>query len=145
MTEHPADTAVVLEMGEVRRSVAEAGPDSILVGEEEITLIERDGRRIVFVDGDAFSFGEPNFAGTGAGAGSASDGSLRAPMPGKVVAVQAKPGDTVAKGQPLVVVEAMKMEHALTAPFDGVVAEVSAAVGDQVTDGAVLAKVEAAG
>ena len=66
-------------------------------------------------------------------------------MPGKVVAVQAKAGDTVAKGQPLVVVEAMKMEHALTAPFDGVVTEVSAVVGDQVTDGAVLARVEAAG
>jgi len=64
-------------------------------------------------------------------------------MPGKIVAVQAKAGDAVVKGQPIVVVEAMKMEHALTAPFDGVVAEVSASVGDQVTDGAVLAKVEA--
>ncbi len=63
-------------------------------------------------------------------------------MPGKVVAVQATAGDTVTKGQSIVVVEAMKMEHALTAPFDGVVAEVSASAGDQVTDGAVLARVE---
>jgi len=137
------DRGVLLELGEVRREVRWHGGD-VLVGGDQLTLLERDGKRIVFVDGDAFAFAEPNFAGSGAGAGSASDGSLRAPMPGKVVAVQAKAGDTVAKGQPLVVVEAMKMEHALTAPFDGVVAEVSASVGDQVTDGAVLAKVEAA-
>jgi len=58
------------------------------------------------------------------------------------VAVQAKAGDPVTKGQSIVVVEAMKMEHALTAPFDGVVVEVSASIGDQVTDGAVLARVE---
>ncbi|MDO1560317.1 acetyl/propionyl/methylcrotonyl-CoA carboxylase subunit alpha [Brevundimonas sp. 2R-24] len=77
-----------------------------------------------------------------AAAAAASDGSLRAPMPGKIVAVPAKPGDKVGKGAPVIVLEAMKMEHALTAPFAGVVAEVSASVGDQVTDGAVLAVVE---
>ncbi|MFN3932772.1 MAG: acetyl/propionyl/methylcrotonyl-CoA carboxylase subunit alpha [Brevundimonas sp.] len=73
--------------------------------------------------------------------GPASDGSLRAPMPGKIVATPAKPGDAVTKGQPVVVLEAMKMEHALVAPFDGVVAEIAVAVGDQVTDGTVLATV----
>jgi len=77
----------------------------------------------------------------GSAAGPASDGSLRAPMPGKIVATPAKPGDAVAKGQPVVVLEAMKMEHALVAPFDGVVDSVPVAVGDQVTDGAVLAVV----
>ena len=71
------------------------------------------------------------------------DGGLRAPMPGKIVAVPAKAGDVVSKGQPIVVLEAMKMEHALTAPFDGVVAEFNVAVGDQVVDGAVLAVVKA--
>uniref|UniRef100_UPI0028A8871E acetyl-CoA carboxylase biotin carboxyl carrier protein subunit n=1 Tax=Brevundimonas sp. TaxID=1871086 RepID=UPI0028A8871E len=75
----------------------------------------------------------------------ALDGGLRAPMPGKIVAAPAKAGDKVAKGQPVVVLEAMKMEHALTAPFDGVVAEFNVAVGDQVTDGAVLAVVKAEG
>ncbi|AYG95438.1 ATP-grasp domain-containing protein [Brevundimonas naejangsanensis] len=75
---------------------------------------------------------------------SGSDGGLRAPMPGKIVAAPAKVGDVVTKGQPVVVLEAMKMEHALTAPFDGVVAEFNVAVGDQVTDGAVLAVVKAA-
>ena len=64
-------------------------------------------------------------------------------LPGKIVAAPAKAGDTVAKGQPVVVLEAMKMEHALTAPFDGVVAEFNVAVGDQVVDGAVLAVVKA--
>jgi 3-methylcrotonyl-CoA carboxylase alpha subunit len=140
-TDYPFDQGLVLELGEVRREVRELRSGAMRVGDEVVTLIERDGRRIVFVDGDAFSFDEPNYAGTGAGA-SVSDGSLRAPMPGKVVAVQATAGDTVTKGQSIVVVEAMKMEHALTAPFDGVVAEVSASVGDQVTDGAVLARVE---
>ncbi|MDP1913357.1 acetyl/propionyl/methylcrotonyl-CoA carboxylase subunit alpha [Brevundimonas sp.] len=73
----------------------------------------------------------------------ASDGSLRAPMPGKIVATPAKPGDPVTKGQPVVVLEAMKMEHALVAPFDGVVGEVSVAVGDQVSADTVLATVTA--
>ena len=62
-------------------------------------------------------------------------------MPGKIVAVPARAGDVVAKGQPIVVLEAMKMEHALVAPFDGVVETIGAAVGDQVVDGAVLAAV----
>ena len=76
-----------------------------------------------------------------AASGPASDGSLRAPMPGKVVATPAAAGDTVAKGAPIVVVEAMKMEHALTAPFDGVVETISVAVGEQVADGTILAVV----
>ena len=71
-----------------------------------------------------------------------SDGSLRAPMPGKIVATPVKAGDAVTKGQPVVVLEAMKMEHALTAPFDGVVESV-ASLGDQVVEAAVLAVVKA--
>ena len=53
-------------------------------------------------------------------------------------------GATVARGAPLVTLEAMKMEHALAAPFDGVVAEVAATVGEQVSEGVLLARVEAA-
>ncbi|MDY6924684.1 MAG: acetyl/propionyl/methylcrotonyl-CoA carboxylase subunit alpha [Pseudomonadota bacterium] len=87
--------------------------------------------------------GSPFAVQAGSAAGPASDGSLRAPMPGKIVATPAKPGDTVTKGQPVVVLEAMKMEHALVAPFDGVVAEIAVALGDQVTDGTVLAVVTA--
>ncbi|MBV8605201.1 MAG: acetyl/propionyl/methylcrotonyl-CoA carboxylase subunit alpha [Pelomonas sp.] len=78
-----------------------------------------------------------------AGAGDAGAGRLSAPMPGKMVAFLARPGDQVAKGQPLAVMEAMKMEHTIAAPRDGVVAELLFAVGDQVGDGAELLRLEA--
>ncbi|MFC7378822.1 acetyl/propionyl/methylcrotonyl-CoA carboxylase subunit alpha [Brevundimonas sp. GCM10030266] len=99
-----------------------------------------DGKWVFFEDGDTFAFERPVYA-AGAASGPASDGSLRAPMPGKIVAAPAVAGDTVAKGAPIVVLEAMKMEHALIAPFDGVVESVSVQVGDQVGDGVVLAVV----
>jgi 3-methylcrotonyl-CoA carboxylase alpha subunit len=71
------------------------------------------------------------------------DGEIEAPMPGKVTAVEVKQGEKVAKGQRLLTLEAMKMEHALTAPFDGTIAELNAAPGAQVTEGQVLVKIEA--
>ena len=55
-------------------------------------------------------------------------------MPGKVVAVRVAVGDSVKKGQPLVIVEAMKMEHTITAPADGIVSKINAAAGDQVDE-----------
>lgn len=77
-------------------------------------------------------------AGDGAGEG----GRLTAPMPGKMVAFLAQPGDKITKGQPLAVMEAMKMEHTIAAPRDGVVAELLFAIGDQVGDGAELLRLE---
>jgi len=65
----------------------------------------------------------------------AESGSLAAPMPGKVIAVSAKAGDRVAKGTPLLVLEAMKMEHSIAAPADGLVKEVRCAPGEQVVEG----------
>ncbi len=62
--------------------------------------------------------------------------AVKSPMHGKLVALMVKPGDAVAKGQKLAVVEAMKMEHALASPRDGVVAEVLGEVGAQVGEGA---------
>jgi 3-methylcrotonyl-CoA carboxylase alpha subunit len=118
-------------------------PAYVLIDGEQVSGAHTgDGRVVVFEEGDAFEF-SPRLRG-GAGAGPASDGALRAPMPGKIVATPAKPGDAVSKGQPVVVLEAMKMEHALVAPFDGVVGEIAVSVGDQVADGTVLATVEAA-
>jgi 3-methylcrotonyl-CoA carboxylase alpha subunit len=73
-------------------------------------------------------------AGEVAGGG----GRLTAPMPGKVIAIHVRPGDTVTPGQALAVMEAMKMEHTLTAPRAGTVAEVLYAVGDQVAEGGEL-------
>ena len=65
-------------------------------------------------------------------------------MPGKIVALLVAAGDKVAKGQPLLTLEAMKMEHTLTAPFDGVVSDLSVAAGDQVSEGVALARLHAA-
>lgn len=77
----------------------------------------------------------------GGGAGAASDGAIVSPMPGKVICVDVVAGQTVTKGQKLLVLEAMKMEHALTAPFDGTVSELNAVPGAQVQVEAVLAKI----
>ncbi|MBO9330842.1 ATP-grasp domain-containing protein [Achromobacter xylosoxidans] len=65
-------------------------------------------------------------------------GGLTAPMPGKIISISVQAGDTVEKGQPLLVMEAMKMEHTISAPANGKVAEVFYAVGDQVAEGAEL-------
>lgn len=72
----------------------------------------------------------------------ASSGAIIAPMFGKIIQVMTKPGDMVEKDMPLVILEAMKMEHTLCAPEDGVVAEVNVEVGEQVDDGAVLVAFE---
>ncbi|OBF94111.1 acetyl/propionyl-CoA carboxylase subuit alpha [Mycobacterium sp. 852014-52450_SCH5900713] len=69
-------------------------------------------------------------------------GSLVAPMPGNVIRLAAAVGDTVTAGQPLIWLEAMKMEHTITAPSDGVLAELNVGTGQQVEVGAVLARVE---
>ena len=69
-------------------------------------------------------------------------GGLTAPMPGKVIAVHVQAGAKVTRGQPLLVMEAMKMEHTIAAPADGRVKEVYFSVGDQVTDGAALLSLE---
>ncbi|OKH68166.1 acetyl-CoA carboxylase subunit alpha [Mycobacterium sp. SWH-M1] len=69
-------------------------------------------------------------------------GSLLAPMPGSVLRVGAAVGDTVTAGQPLVWLEAMKMEHTIAAPADGVLAELNVTAGTQVEVGAILARVD---
>jgi pyruvate carboxylase subunit A/propionyl-CoA carboxylase alpha chain len=71
-----------------------------------------------------------------------AQGSLLAPMPGSVLRVGAAVGDTVTAGQPLIWLEAMKMEHTVTAPGDGVLAELNVQAGQQVEVGAVLARVD---
>ena len=63
-------------------------------------------------------------------------------MPGKVTSVEVAAGEAVVKGQRLLTLEAMKMEHGLVAPFDGVVAELPAVAGAQVQVDAVLAQIE---
>ena len=92
---------------------------------------------VVFEAGEAHAFRAP--APDFLSSQSSSDGILLAPMPGKIVACPVKPGDNVLKGDPIITLEAMKMEHVLTAPFDGMVKSLSASLGDQVVEGLVLA------
>jgi 3-methylcrotonyl-CoA carboxylase alpha subunit len=80
-----------------------------------------------------------------AGDAAQEGGRLTAPMPGKVIAFLVQPGATVEKGQPLAVMEAMKMEHTIAAPKAGVVSELLFAVGDQVSEGQELLRLQAAG
>jgi acetyl/propionyl-CoA carboxylase alpha subunit len=95
---------------------------------------------LVFSDGDPV---EVTFKPVSATAGeeAGNDGAIRSPMPGRIVAVLTAVGDRVSKGQPLLTLEAMKMEHTLIAPFDGEVEELDAAAGGQTVEGAVLARV----
>jgi 3-methylcrotonyl-CoA carboxylase alpha subunit len=92
-------------------------------------------------DGQKFRFAREAAIG-GAGSGAAGDGAILSPMPGRVLAVEVRQGDRVTKGQKLLTLEAMKMEHSLTAPFEGVVAELDAVEGAQVSEGTLLVRVE---
>lgn len=72
----------------------------------------------------------------------AAVGSLKSPMPGQVIAFKVAVGDTVKQGEPLAVIEAMKIEHTITAPTDGVVAELLFSAGDLVADGDELLRID---
>jgi 3-methylcrotonyl-CoA carboxylase alpha subunit len=120
-------------------------------GEHEKNKVSKDiasstarwpGHVTVFSGGAAYDFAVPDpFAK--AAETEASAGSMRAPMPGLVKIVRASKGDAVTKGQTLLILEAMKMEHTISAPHDGVVADI-AAEGAQITEGTVLVTFEEA-
>ncbi len=128
-------------------AVVEAGPDRV--------VLERGGVRRAFavrVSGDPGSGAvdvesplghvalrrKPRFVDP---ATQVAAGSLLAPMPGSVIAVHARVGDAVAEGAPILVMEAMKMQHTIAAPYSGTVTELAASTGQQVQAGAVLAVV----
>jgi 3-methylcrotonyl-CoA carboxylase alpha subunit len=136
-TNAESDLRVVLRHGSQTRTVDLAKPyvwaaGTASVGGESL---------LAFYQGQAYSFA---FAGSaaGPGGGAASDGIMLSPMPGRVISVDVRQGDPVAKGQRLLTLEAMKMEHSLAAPFEGVVAELGAAEGAQVSEGTLLVRVE---
>jgi 3-methylcrotonyl-CoA carboxylase alpha subunit len=131
-----ADPRFSVALGQAGRFV-EASPAA---GPSEVSGF-RDGERVVvFREGQAYEFALTARGIVGAGA---STGTIVAPMPGKVTSVEVTAGQGVTKGQRLLTLEAMKMEHAMAAPFDGVVAELNVEAGAQVQVEAVLARVEA--
>ncbi len=142
------DGALYLRVGEV------AGP--LVIGRlpDGETEVEFNGRRHTLrVDeyaGTAYIFGTQGATRitaidrlAHAGDTQAEGGRLTAPMPGKVVSFAVKAGDKVSRGQPLAVMEAMKMEHTIAAPADGTVEELLYVPGDQVAEGAELLRIAA--
>ncbi len=138
-----------LEVDGVKQPLAVSGRDgatlSVRLGEQSMHgTVRRDGDLFhVFSNGEhvSLAYNDPM---AHAGETEAAGGRLTAPMPGKVVAVMVEGGQSVKKGDPLVIMEAMKMEHTIAAPSDGLVEEVLYAVGDQVADGAPLLAFKAA-
>lgn len=96
---------------------------------------------VLFLDGEAWAYG-PVRAGHAGGNSGHFDGAIVAPMPGRVIALMVASGDRVTREQPLVVIEAMKMEQTLSAPFDGVVSEMKVLADAQVVEGSVLMQLE---
>ncbi|TMR07855.1 ATP-grasp domain-containing protein [Nonomuraea turkmeniaca] len=119
-----------------------AGLAVTLGGRTEHYVHVRDGDTLwLGRDGRAWAFtrhliGDP---GDRPGTAAAGDGVVRSPMPGTVLVVKAQVGEQVSEGQPLIIVEAMKMEHTVTAPRDGVLSELPAQAGQSVDMDAVLA------
>jgi 3-methylcrotonyl-CoA carboxylase alpha subunit len=125
-----------------------AGPNGQLhaqVGERRVnaTVVASGERRLVFFEGRAWPLVRVDTLNVG-GSGDDAGGGLRAPMPGKVIALVAEVGAIVDKGAPLLVLEAMKMEHTISAPKRGAVKAFRFGVGDQVSDGVELVDFESA-
>jgi acetyl-CoA/propionyl-CoA carboxylase biotin carboxyl carrier protein len=135
-----APSVLRMRHGDQERSVRVSGLDPT-------PAAVRDGETVhVAVDGQSLDFGpaEPptvESAVAHAAGGDAGSSVLTAPMPGRVIAVRAAEGQEVRAGAVIVVIEAMKMEHAVAAPMSGVVARVVAREGDQVERGAMVAEI----
>ncbi|MFA5520858.1 MAG: acetyl/propionyl/methylcrotonyl-CoA carboxylase subunit alpha [Castellaniella sp.] len=117
---------------------------SIQLGDERLhaqTMIHGNDI-LVFAGASVHAIGREDPGRYGEDASEADPGSLRAPMPGKILSIHAEVGDTVTRGQRLVVMEAMKMEHSIDAPADGKVSAIFFDVGDQVEEGVELIDVE---
>jgi 3-methylcrotonyl-CoA carboxylase alpha subunit len=146
----PARFRLSLQADGVTRSIAARahfeghGHLRAQLGERRVqaTVVNVGERRTVFFEGHAHAFVAVDRLQVG-GAGAEAHGGLTAPMPGKVIAWSQQLGATVEKGAPLLVLEAMKMEHTLLAPQAGVVKAYRFAPGEQVGDGAELVEFEA--
>ena len=113
----------------IRVSFADPAPAARVYRARDAIHLFRDGVHLIFRPRDPY-LPPPGTADR--------HGGLTAPMPGRIIAVLVKAGDKVARGAPLIVMEAMKMEHTITAPADAVIAAILCALGDQVREGAEL-------
>jgi excisionase family DNA binding protein len=131
-----------LRHGEQERSVpldGAAGADApAAVAGTQATYVDVEGQSLEFTDSPPPSVDDAARHAAASGQGASV---LTAPMPGRVIAVRAGAGEAVTANQPLVVLEAMKMEHAVVAPIDGSLLRVTVSVGDQVQRGDVLAEI----
>ncbi|TVV74982.1 biotin carboxylase N-terminal domain-containing protein [Sphingomonas solaris] len=134
----PAERRIAVEVAGTVHVVA------LVPGGPAPVVARLDGGTVLFLNGEAWAFGAPVAAHAGGGA-AAGDGLILSPMPGRIVSVDVAAGETVIRGQKLLVLEAMKMEQALLAPFDGVIAELTVAAGAQVAEGVTLAWIDPAG
>ena len=131
-----------MRQGDEERAVADS------VAEHEVTAV-RDGATVhVDVDGQSVEFGlaePPTVESTAAHAAASDEGTsvLTAPMPGRVIALRAVEGQSIRAGASVVVIEAMKMEHAVVSPIEGVVERLTVREGEQVERGAVVAEIVA--
>jgi geranyl-CoA carboxylase alpha subunit len=104
----------------------------------------RDGDRLhILHRGITLSVRDLTLAAPAATAATGSDGKVRAAMNGRVVAVLVRPGERVAAGQPVMTLEAMKMEHVHSAPVAGVISAIDVVEGEQVTTGKIVVEIEA--
>ena len=128
----------------VRGTLTPDGELQAQIGDRRLraAVVPSGNRRQLFFDACAWSITIVDTLAVG-GAGDEVVGGLKAPMPGKVIALIAAPGAAVDKGAPLLVLEAMKMEHTITAPGKGIVKAFNYAAGDQVAEGAELVDFEA--
>ena len=107
------------------------------------TPVEHDGKLTVHTGGRTYIFALPDrTTSPDAEEDDAVSDRVLSPMPGLVKVVHAKRGARVTRGQPLIVIEAMKMEYTMTAPRDGKIAEVAVSMGDNVQSGALLLALE---
>ena len=104
---------------------------------KQMIVLDNGTQTAVFLDGESWRLSEIDPLAARVGEDPTA-GRLTAPMPGRVTQLMVEPGVSVRRGQPLIVIEAMKMEHMVTAPADGVVEAVRCAPGDLVEEGAEL-------
>ena len=137
-----------------RAEVKELTPERAVVvvdGKEYAVDLVRIGRKVAPADTVRASTAAVQTAPAAAPAAPATasrpapsakgEGAITAPMPGLVVAIKVKPGDTVQAGQALLVMEAMKMENAITASYNGTVTRIFVREGDSISEGDLLVDV----